>query len=241
MTYQDARSFLDKGRNKTRRPLSGRVSQMIAREDCIAVQYQATDVVRFYPNGTVILNTDGWRTVTTKERINQYSPVNVYQRNGLWYMPDGSLFYDGIKVKSDGTVIQPRKAGKTESAKRKIDKLVSSYVTAFRKQIEHDGKLPVPDNGDCWYCSMIVSSPKPQKGKTPGDANGDVSHILSHLQEKYIFGSILWNAVQRRGNPSFCWQYGNSYAEKGDGSFLMDDLRYYLRTRKHALTEALGN
>src|SRR5439155_16066680 len=37
----------------------------------VAVRYHRTDVATLHPDGTVTLRTGGWRTVTTRRRINQ--------------------------------------------------------------------------------------------------------------------------------------------------------------------------
>lgn len=54
------------------------------------VTYHATDVVVFDAD-TIVLDTGGWFTVTTKLRMNQASSqlglgYRVYQRDGLWYV-----------------------------------------------------------------------------------------------------------------------------------------------------------
>lgn len=241
MTYDQATAYLNKGRAKNYRKLTGRSSDMrlLANGD-IAIRYHNTDVVTLHADNSATLNSDGYRTMTTKARMNEYAPGRgISQTNGLWYMSDGSLYYDGITVDADGKPAKPRKPAGDEKTKRELDKLVREYVKAFRAQIEEDRALPQPSNGDCWFCSMTVESPAKDAGKSLGEASGNVDHILSHLREKYIFGSILWRAVQRRGNPSFVWQYANCDAAKGDGKFLMDDLRYYLRTLKPQLLEQM--
>jgi hypothetical protein len=59
-----------------------------------AIRLHNTDVITETSKG-FILNSDGWRTATTKERINTYSPARVWQNNGQWFIGN-SLFYDGI-------------------------------------------------------------------------------------------------------------------------------------------------
>ena len=47
-----------------------------------------------------IVSSCGWRTYTTKERINRYTGLGVYQKDGVWYLGgDGSRFTDGMEVK----------------------------------------------------------------------------------------------------------------------------------------------
>jgi hypothetical protein len=54
------------------------------------IKYHNTDVVSFNDK-EIILNTGGWRTKTTKLRMNQASNqfalgYTVYQKNGTWYV-----------------------------------------------------------------------------------------------------------------------------------------------------------
>ena len=67
--------------------------------DAIGVRLHNTVVVTIHSNGTYTLNSGGWRTVTTKDRINAYSPVRVNQRKYEWFVGDEDVpFYDGIVV-----------------------------------------------------------------------------------------------------------------------------------------------
>lgn len=63
----------------------------------IGVRLHATDVVVAHPDGSVTLNSGGYRTVTTKDRINRFLPkgydeggwrwtVSVFQRDYVWYI-----------------------------------------------------------------------------------------------------------------------------------------------------------
>lgn len=72
----------------------------------ISVKYHNTVVASKTVGGTVTLNSGGWRTATTKTRINQFANefcggrFGVYQNKGDWFvrLPDGKEceFYDGI-------------------------------------------------------------------------------------------------------------------------------------------------
>ena len=67
----------------------------------VSVTYHQTEVVRI-EKGVITLNSGGWRTSTTKHRINQYTPddIGVYQKGGEWFVttPKGEFpFHDGWK------------------------------------------------------------------------------------------------------------------------------------------------
>lgn len=66
--------------------------------ETIGVKLHNTIVVTIHQDGTYTLNSGGWRTVTTKARINQFCPVKVGQKKYEWFVGD-EPFYDGIKVK----------------------------------------------------------------------------------------------------------------------------------------------
>lgn len=73
-----------------------------------------TDIVVIEPDGTYTLNSGGWRTITTKDRINTFSPVNIFQRKGEWFIGlgpfnEGIPFKDGMRVDAKGAIIEPRK------------------------------------------------------------------------------------------------------------------------------------
>ena len=64
-----------------------------------------TDVISISPDNIFTLNAGGYETVTTKDRLNKFSPARVYQDKGVWYIYERTLFADGIRVNSDGMVI----------------------------------------------------------------------------------------------------------------------------------------
>lgn len=51
----------------------------------IGVRLHNTYIVRFHENGTVTLHTGGYRTVTTKERINKFVRGRVWQKDWEWF------------------------------------------------------------------------------------------------------------------------------------------------------------
>ena len=73
-----------------------------------AIRLHRTDILTFTPN-RVILNTNGWETVTTKARMNEHismsNRLSVYQSKHKWYVrtPEGDVpYYDGMMFDYDG-------------------------------------------------------------------------------------------------------------------------------------------
>lgn len=74
-----------------------------------SIRLHTTDIVT-EKDGVITLNSGGWKSVTTKDRINGYGLRKwpyISQRNHQWFIGDG-IFYDGIQFK-DGVQISPVK------------------------------------------------------------------------------------------------------------------------------------
>lgn len=80
-TYEWASEQLT-GRCKDRRKLCNNTYLLRRDKDTIAVRLHETDIVTFFADGDIDIYTGGWNTVTTKDRINGYSPVRVYSEHG---------------------------------------------------------------------------------------------------------------------------------------------------------------
>lgn len=97
-SYVEAAQFLG---NKSRKKLENNTYLERRDPETIAVKLHNTDVVTYTP-GAVELKTGGWQTVTTKDRLNTYGPLSVYQRKGEWYIVvDGKEqpFGNGYRLK----------------------------------------------------------------------------------------------------------------------------------------------
>ena len=74
--------------------------------DCFVLRLHDTDVLRIHPDGWEI-NSGGWRTVTTRQRLNDFGPVGITQRDWAWYVgtPTGDVpFVDWMFVDMSGKV-----------------------------------------------------------------------------------------------------------------------------------------
>lgn len=52
------------------------------------LRLHSTDIITWTADGKIVLNSGGWRTHTTKARINEYLPldIRIYQKNYKWYI-----------------------------------------------------------------------------------------------------------------------------------------------------------
>lgn len=98
MTYQEALTLLN---GKQRRKLENNTYLIRLQSGTLAVKLHDTNVVKLYPNGDITLNSGGWQTLTTKNRMNKYSPVRVLQVRGKWLASYRGVlvdYHDGLTV-----------------------------------------------------------------------------------------------------------------------------------------------
>jgi len=73
----------------------------------IAIKLHYTNIIIYKNNGDIILNSGGWKSVTTKSRMTEFSPFYIHQKNHVWYVTtDKGIYnyYDGIIFDSQGNL-----------------------------------------------------------------------------------------------------------------------------------------
>ena len=197
MRYNEARELLDTARNREAGKPIGNNTRLYQRGDSFAICLHETDVVTIHPDDSATLDTGGWYTVTTKDRINCFGPVQVWSDSGIWYAGDSTNpvpFRDGMRVSASGEVLSGAPTAeefaqwKRERAatKKSIAAYVKSYIAAMQA-----GKVPMPSGGDCWYCAMFE--------RVDPAASGDTEHLRQHIEEGYYVPSLLINALREKG------------------------------------------
>lgn len=194
-TAADWRQFISGGRNKTSRTAANNTVVRLT-DGGVAIKLHDTDIVTINDNGRIGLNSGGWLSVTTKERIKRYTPARISQKNGIWYMGDGSIFYDGMIIGLDGLPVKPKSPGKTAAYERKlkaIKKDAREYAKGFVEALKA-GNIDNPNGGDCWHCAL-----RDDNGTALGDRTGGGDHLRQHIRDKYYVPSLLINAGRAAG------------------------------------------
>ena len=193
MNFKEADTMLQ-GRSKESRKLCNNTYLQRREDGSIAVRLHQTDVVTFNQDGSTVLISGGWRTVTTKDRINSYLPFGqIWSTRGEWgYWRNGKRiadYCDGIRIGPRGGI--SKGASKRELKDRKeLKASIRSYALLCSESIP----LGMPDNGDCFYCHMVTDG-----GQSLGDATKDTSHLTSHMEEGYVVPSLVWKALEEAG------------------------------------------
>jgi len=149
---------------------------LVVRDDGgFGIKFHDTEVVIHYPTKTVF-NSGGYKTVSTKARINEFSTASLSQCKGVWTI-DGHPFADGITIFASGYV-----TGKGQAPKKTADmrKKVNAYAKEYAELL-CSGKMDKPSGGDCWCCLMGMDG---------------ADHIRSHIKESYFVPSLI-NQVNR--------------------------------------------
>lgn len=203
-SYTDADSELT-GRCKERRKVANNTWAERRPNGDIAIRLHATDVVTYSPDGSITLNTGGWFTVTTKERMNRFTPFGISSVKGEWqvalrnplyrphydgdhrdnpYWSDPVPYRDGMRF--DGTRWHGIPDPDEVLAERARRNALRKEINAFVKSITPDDivrQFNHPE-GDCWGCAF-------------GLGGGDC--LADHVKERYFHLALARRAVTDRG------------------------------------------
>lgn len=73
--------------------------------EVFAIRLHSTDIIKIYPDETQVITSGGYRTATTKKRINEYSFASINQINYSWYLRNKQEFFDGMRINANGEVV----------------------------------------------------------------------------------------------------------------------------------------
>ena len=197
--YNEALTVLrGKQKNKQSRKIANN-TYLIKGDGKISVRLHSTDIITFWHTGNIVLNSGGWKTVTTKARINEFSPFSIYQENSIWYVsfthhePKTYCFKDNMVISTQTGTVQGDTPLTEIKEKLKLKKQIKKYCDKMATYIKA-GKLEQPSAGDCWGCLM-----KDKDGKTVFRND----HLLEHLKENYFVPSLILNAMNEFDKNDF--------------------------------------
>ena len=97
MYYQEVKELFEKAKDKEKGKPVANNTRIVKTEKGFGLKLHDTIIVEYFPDGSFKLNSGGWQTVTTKSRINEFTPswIKLNQENKIWYVND-ELFKDGM-------------------------------------------------------------------------------------------------------------------------------------------------
>lgn len=238
MNYQDLNDQLT-GRNAERRKLANNTYAERRGDGAIAIRLHSTDILTYHDDGSVVFNSGGWQTVTTKQRMNEFGPQGwrVNSERGIWYADysvphtsplDGDWnnrltvslpFNDGFTVRGAEYAMpdDALEASDVESLRQQTADYAAQYVKELRR-----GNMGKPGMGDCFYCRLRTVGEKKPLGDAIHDQGGHDAHILEHMREGYFVPSLVWNAMKAMGAAPIAYYFvekaqQGEYIDSDDG------------------------
>lgn len=223
IAYEMTDKILRTGRNG-RRKLQNHTYMERIDEHTVGVKLHDTYVVKLHDDGSTSLDSGGWHTMTTKDRINAYLPshVQVGSDRGRWYVYVAPL---------DSVVRHEKQQWNAEAGAMRGTGVFSEYTPWDARERSHrffdgiriaaDGTIVNPRRAEMeaqearekdiqkrmtsyirkYIAALKVGIPMPGPGDCWGcttEAMGD-SHLLDHFDEDYFVPSLLVNAYRERG------------------------------------------
>ena len=185
-----------------------------------------TDIVVVEEGVSITLFTGGWRTVTTKDRINKILSAVfrgrefwVTQHKGKWWLcqfggAKDIEFFEGISITLDGYKVSAEPYS-ISRGKVKLERRMEK-VRKWAKAIEKDGP-PIPGPGDCWLCMFAAN--KEGHRVTLADVKKDAEHLLSHVDQNYLHGYLVVLALKVAGYSQSQVEIFYSMALSDGGAF----------------------
>lgn len=179
------------GRNKNSKKLANNTYAIRNEDNSISIKLHQTSIITYYPGGRIVLNSGGYKTSTTKARLNEFSPFSVSQKDGIWSICKQGEWNKSVLFKDGMSFNHGKFVGfnKSDADERKLRKQIKDYSKLVSKSLP----LPMPSGGDCWLCSILKND------------NKDNSHLISHLKEGYVVPSLVKTALESAG----CSPQGN--------------------------------
>jgi hypothetical protein len=222
MFYTEARQLALSARDHRSKPIANHTRAEIIDDHTVGIRLHDTYVVRLFDDGSFELNTGGWYTVTTKERINANIPggwslirVGSFRptrrspsRWGI-FRPDWSLigpFFDGIRIAADGTILNPKddideaqRVAADEAYEASLTKYLDAYMVAAEGQIYVDALTQEPEGAmTCWDCAMVAAGKPQLEGRTT-EGGDKLEHLRRHVGRREIVPELAWVAMRAKG------------------------------------------
>lgn len=103
---------------------------------------------------------------------------------------------------------------------RSNEEKINEFCKAVTAHIKDKG-VPMPSAGDCMICSMF------ERDIEPGSKSCDATHLVSHMDETYIHGSLLRNALRWDGHEEVMFLTGK--ASRVGSDTIVRALRRFLK------------
>lgn len=241
LTNTEAEALFKRCRNKERGYKFANNTRIQKRGRAYAIRLHKTDVAIIRPDGTYRLNSNGWRTVITRDRINRVAPCCVEQTKGIWHIGK-TLYEDGMLVDASGKPTRESQHTLSDvlNLKSQVDRTITRFIRIVEKACvgrdigtwESYSKQPTPNERskphirELWELIRVTS----KKGEWALIAGPSNLFIVAYLATK----------ARGHGDPQFVWTLmRDTCLRGGDAIFIRGNLRAFIRHRKQYMIEAI--
>lgn len=217
-TWLAAHDYFKKARDKYEgRPLGVETRLVISRksrgdEATYAIRYHSTEIVRFYPDGNVGIQLNGWDSKTTKKRVREYSNASVWTTRGETLLAVGYSPMKVIPIDSEkeylltprGTIILPSGVELSDTVER-IRQPKRETITKREVNRPPHGNVIVSPEGVKFICEKRTTRSSPPGGSLTlreylGDYDYDRNYVF--LGDRKIEVNDLFALTMADWTPS---------------------------------------
>lgn len=218
--FASAKAYLEKARDQEKgRPLPGSATRLEwanMERTKIGVRYHDTFVLIWDAEDTIELYTRGYRTMTTRRRMNTYlpEPWMVYTEEGVWYLSEGSygslrsVFVEGITIRLNasalGRVYQPRDGEEEKKLILWERQIIRTYAAHYLGLL-WAGSFPVPQASQCLQCF---------ENDHPALRYSADNHLRRHVLENRYPSKLIFNALKAAGYNDWVLKRLRDYLER---------------------------
>lgn len=216
-SYADADTFLyTRGKPVPRKKVANH-TYLVRDDHKIHVLLHRTYVLTYTPD-TIVINTGGWLTVTTKARINDCLPRGyvVYSDKGTWYLSEGWMhtsvrhwrYTDGITMLErngswhpvESTMLPDEKGHQDDRHNAAMRKLIGQYLKDFER-IDAERQARLTTQGTCTLCRGAEWPVVNGRSRiiTYGDQMDDTQHLIDHMLDRYLPDGLVPAALTEKG------------------------------------------
>lgn len=106
LDYHECVRLVASARDKRSKPYANNTRVERRSDGSYALLFHATDVATFYEDGRIVLDSGGWRTMTTAQRIANVTR-HVYSERGTWYVRAEPAESDPEPIRGERTIPKP--------------------------------------------------------------------------------------------------------------------------------------
>lgn len=168
------------------------------------VKYHDTEILTYYPDGAIKVQSGGWYTMSTRDRIERFSGIRINQESGFWTIAKmggkyGNTavkpfvpYHDGIVILASGKaerVITDKQWEDYKKSVRLLRKRIGNYCLAFadsmQKYRDRNGPEGYRPDSDVFHEFAVCDVVTEKFTEWMTDGFYPVSLAISILEERF--------------------------------------------------------